>query len=168
MLDKINMILKNEQGQAIGFVHVSSDGDFDFPSLAFGTYYLRAEMPGVSSDQITVTLTEAQPHAEIVLTYSGNSILGINDQPSIVDQYRVYPNPVGDVLTLELSVKSDASATIEILNINGRSVQKISGELSTGGNTIRLHTASLPEGIYMYRITAPEGINLSGKLVKTR
>ena len=168
MLDKINMILKNEQGQAIGFVHVTAAGDFDFPSLALGTYYLRAEMPGVTSDQITVTLTEAQPHAEIVLTYSGNSILGINDQPSIVDSYRVYPNPVRDAFNIELSVKSDASATIEILNFTGRSVQKISSDLSSGGNAIRLQTASLPEGIYMYRITAPEGINLTGKLVKTR
>jgi hypothetical protein len=168
MLDKINMIIKNEQGNPIGFVQVASSGTFGFPSLAYGTYHLRPEMPGAASDQVTVTLSAANPHAEVVMTYTGNSILGIKDPQGIVDNWRFYPNPVRDHVTIELSVKRDAQVIVEIINLMGQTVAKTDAEISGGSNSVRLNTGSLPEGVYTFRITSADGINLTGKLVKTR
>jgi PKD repeat protein len=168
MVDKINMILLNDQNQPIGFSSVSAAGTFGFPTMAYGTYYLHAEMPGVTSDYVMITLSAEKPHADVVMTFSGNSILGIGNKVSVVDSYSVYPNPVTDHLTINIDMKQDVVANAELYNMTGQLVVKSQAILNQGNNTVRIHTAALQSGIYSLRIYANEGMILSTKVVKTR
>ena len=168
IIDKVNMILMNEQGAAIGFTRVSTAGSFDFPSMAYGTYYLHPEMPGVASDQVMITLTPENPHASVVMTYNGNSIQGMKDEPSLADAWNVYPNPVTDHLTLSIDMIRATKAEVGIYNLTGQLLSGNSVVLHDGNNRISLSTASFPAGLYTLRVYSAEGVNIHAKLVKTR
>jgi|GEM_PF-393997 len=168
MLDKVNMILMNEQGSPIGFTQVSTSGDFDFASLAYGTYLLHPEMPGITSDLITVTLSAEQPHADVVMTFTGNRILGSKDDPLPVSNWKVFPNPVTDRVSISLDLNQGTMASVEIISLTGIRMAFSSMSLQAGGNLITLEASSLPEGIYLLRIHSAGGLNVSTKFLKIR
>ena len=168
MIDKVNMILLNADGKAIGFTKVSTAGTFAFPTLTYGTYYLHPEMPGVNSDYIKVILTIEKPHANVVMTYSGNRIIGISDDATLVNHYVVYPNPVIDNLTVRIDMSHGTKAEATVYNLTGQIVISAQVLLNAGNNDFVLSTASLPPGIYSLRIHSREGLILTNKLVKPR
>ncbi|HNY02856.1 MAG TPA: PKD domain-containing protein [Bacteroidales bacterium] len=163
--DLIDMILMNNLGQAIGFTRVSESGSFSFPSLDYGTYWLRPELPGVSGDQIMVVLSAGQPHADVVMTYAGNKISGIDSPESVVSQWAVFPNPATDHVSLSLNLKRAVSAVAEIHNLAGQLMVSKQADLHTGSQQIDLSTAHLPSGLYTIRVYAAEGVNIHSKLV---
>jgi PKD repeat protein len=167
MVDKVNMILMNEQGTPIGFTHVTSAGVFDFTSMAYGTYYLHPEMPGVTSDNIKVILTPEKPHADVVMTFSGNKIMGINDKVTLANSWLVYPNPVAGDLNITIDMKKGTEAEVNIYNLTGKLVYRTEITLNAGNNPVVLTTSSLPSGIYSMRINSVDGIVLTTKIIKT-
>jgi PKD repeat protein len=168
MMDKVNMILMNDQGLPIGFTSVSSSGVFSFPSMAYGTYYLHPEMPGVSSDRIMITLTPEKPHADVVMTFSGNKILGMRDEVTLVNHWSVYPNPVTENFTISIDMKQGTQAEIEIYNMAGQRVVNAAVTLHDGANKLEFSTSALPVGIYSLRFLSNDGMNISTRLIKTR
>ena len=168
MVDKINMIIMNAQGKAIGYTAVSESGVFSFPSLAYGTYYLHAEMPGVTSDVVMITLTAEIPHADVVMTFSGNKITGVKDEISLANHWSVYPNPVAGNLQVSIDMKQGTHAKASIYNVSGQLLINSDIELLNGSNSLTLPTAALPAGVYTLRLFSKEGLNLNAKIVKTR
>ena len=167
-LDKINMMLMNDQGNPIGFTEVSITGAFSFPSLAYGSYTLHAEMPGVVSDYVNVTLAADQPQAVVGMTFTGNKILGMRDESSMVSGWSVYPNPLADKLTISIKMKQGTTAEIAIYDLAGKKVASSNVVLNTGANAIEMPANTLSAGIYMLQIYSRDGLNISTKLVKTR
>ncbi len=163
--DLINMILFNNLGQAIGFTRVSASGSFSFPSLTYGTYILHPELPGVSADNILVILSESQPHAEIVMTYSGNKILGMGSPNDLVSRFNIFPNPATDHVSISLTLTRSMPVVAEIHNLTGQRMVSKSFDLRSGSQQIELSTAHLTPGIYTLRIFAKQGVNLNVKLV---
>jgi hypothetical protein len=168
VIDKVNMILMDAQGNAIGFTRVSISGTFNFPTMAYGTYLLHPEMPGVTSDQVMITLTPENPHAEVVMTYNGNSIMGMKTETSIVNSWNVYPNPVIDQFTFTVDVNKAIKAEVGLYNLHGQLLSGSSVVLYDGNNKIPISTASLPVGLYTLRIYSSEGVNILTKVVKVR
>lgn len=168
LIDKINMILKNEQGNPIGYTQVSSTGAFSFPSLAYGTYYLHPEMPGVTSDQVKIVLSAQKPHADVTMTFTGKSILGIGEKVSLANSWSVYPNPVIDNMRVNIDMKKDVKAVLDIYNLTGQMVVSTPVILKTGNNNIEVSTASLSQGVYSLQIKSSVGFILTSKIVKTR
>jgi hypothetical protein len=136
--------------------------------MAYGTYLLHPEMPGITSDQVMITLTPENPHAEVIMTYNGNSILGMNRETSIVNSWNVYPNPVIDQFNLSIDVKQSVKAEIGLYNFNGQLVSARPVVLQDGNNRIPVSTASLPVGLYTLWLTSSEGVNIVAKVVKTK
>ncbi|MEI7897719.1 MAG: PKD domain-containing protein [bacterium] len=168
MVDKVNMILLNSQGKAIGFTPVSTTGEFDFSTLAYGTYYLHAEMPGITSDYVMFTVSAAKPHTDVVMTFTGNKILGIGETAALASSWSVFPNPVVEKLTINIELKQGINAEAGIYDMTGRLVENKRVFLNEGINTIDISTASLPSGIYFLRLFSKEGLLFSTKLVKTQ
>jgi len=168
MVDKVSMILLNAQGTAIGFTNVSIAGEFNFPTLAFGTYYLHPEMPGITSDNVMIELTPEKPNAEVTMTFVGNSILGVKEEISMVSSWNVYPNPVNDKVSVDLNIKQSSTVQAEIYDLTGHLLVMKQVSLMRGGNHFELAVSSLPTGLYSLRIHSAEGMNLVVKLIKTR
>ncbi len=165
-VDNINMMLMDERLTAIGFSGVSSSGDFNFPSMDYGTYYMRAELSGVISDNMKVEITPEKPHVDVSLTFSGNSILGLEDAHAAEYLLAVYPNPVSDKLNISLHLLSSTIVDIEIYAITGQLVYKNMESISAGQNTFTIPFNNFPGGLYTLRIYSMDGINIVRKVIK--
>jgi PKD repeat protein len=165
MLDKMMMLLMDEEGHAISFDQVSESGSFNFPSMAYGTYYLYAEMAGITSDYIIVVLTPEKPHADVVMTFSGKTILGIGNKYPELEAGVIYPNPATDKVNLTLNLKEGAQLKVEIFNQGGQITSSMMKSLDPGKNVLTLSVSELAPGFYTLRLTSENGINISRKLL---
>ncbi len=165
-VDKVNMLLKDDQGEAIGFTRVNEDGSFNFSEMAFGTYYLYPEMPGITSDQIAITLTAEKPHAEVNMTFTGNKITGFSDETDILTGWSVYPNPVDDALTLSIDLKQSSDVQLGIYTLEGRQLYQMQVSLNPGRNQVSINPSHLQAGMYLLKVMSNDGIRIVTKVIK--
>ena len=166
VVDKVTMLLMDNNLNAIYYYKVNSEGDFTFPTLSFGTYYLRAEIPGVTSDVVKVEISQANPVASVTLTFSGNRILGIDEPSAALTAGTLYPNPVSDVAYLSIKTKKAMTIQIDLYNLAGQLVVHSQKALDSGETTIPVLVSMLPQGIYTLRVHSDEGISIIRKLIK--
>ncbi len=166
LIDKVTMLLKDSQGNVILYSQVDEAGLFEFPQLAYGTYYLYAEMAGCNSQSIMIVIDEATPTATVNLKLSGNNILGRNDQ-LVLDAGVVYPNPVKETAHIAIRLSKASDLNIEILNMSGQVVDYLNESIGTGENLVSIPVKNLAPGIYSLRIYTSDGLLLNRKLVKT-
>jgi hypothetical protein len=77
-----------------------------------------------------------------------------------------YPNPVNDLVTIPLYLKSSMSLTVEVIDVTGRIVlQRELGTRNSGVQEIQLNLEQLTQGNYFYRIRGDQG-EAGGKLQK--
>ena len=162
------MLLQNEDGITISFDRVSIYGSFAFPTLAYGTYFLHAEMAGITSDYVKVILTAEKPHADVVMTFSGKNILGINNLHPELEAGVIYPNPASDKFNLALNLTEAVTVKVEIFKQTGQLTSSMIKSLGSGQTLLTLSASGMAPGFYTLRISSDKGINLSRKLLITR
>ena len=127
-----------------------------------GTVTLKAAVTanaGVPERTATITLTTiggtgTAVDATITITQAGTP-LSVPTQTPLA----IYPNPVGNILTIE---GASTSLQISIMDFSGRQV--VYSELSTGQNT--LDVADLPSGLYVIIVHGEEGEVFTGQIFK--
>ncbi|MBE0649008.1 MAG: PKD domain-containing protein [Bacteroidales bacterium] len=167
-VDKIIMLLMNETGEAISYSQVDPEGVFDFSDLDYGIYYLRAEMAGCESDIIKVTITAGNPVVDVVMTFNGNHILGVNENKQTMEAGEIYPNPVRDQAQISIKLTEGTQVYVELFNLSGQQVYQRTEYLNAGPATIAVPVGQLKEGLYTLRIYTDSGLNLSRKLLKAQ
>ncbi|MCW3071772.1 MAG: hypothetical protein JWO44_1662 [Bacteroidetes bacterium] len=87
------------------------------------------------------------------------------EQLSIENGIVIYPNPATNEITIELTLTETNNTFIEIKNILGQTVKKITNDFSPGKNIIEIYISDLPKGLYFVQVQ--NGAKLSGqKIVK--
>jgi len=71
--------------------------------------------------------------------------------------FAIRPNPVLDVLTVDLHATSSESARMEVLDLTGKVVRTEQARLLAGTNTLRLDVSGLETGTYLLRLVGPNG-----------
>jgi len=165
IMDKMMMLLLDEEGHAISFDRVTESGSFTFPSIDYGTYYLYAEMAGITSDYIKVVLTPENPHVDVVMTFEGKNILGISNIHPDLEAGVIYPNPATDKVNLTLNLQVASKLKVEIFNQKGQIISSMIKSLDPGKNVLTLSVSELASGFYTLRITSEQGVNISRKLL---
>lgn len=77
----------------------------------------------------------------------------------------VYPNPVQDVLNVTVSTSKSEIATVSILDVSGKLVQKETKSLGKGSSILQISTSQLPQGIYFLNVVS-NGIQSLEKFTK--
>jgi PKD repeat protein len=163
--DEISMLLSDEQGNFIGFRRVNASGTFNFNGMAYGTYYLKPELPNVPGDQVKVVLSATNQIANVTMTFNGNSISGVTELSS-VESFTAYPVPVKDVLSLNVRLVNSADLTAEIYNFTGQKMLSENLSLAKGENLVKLDMSSFSSGFYILKITSAGGIKIVQKIMK--
>lgn len=71
-----------------------------------------------------------------------------------------YPNPFNPVTTIKYSVPQAGHVTLEVFDLLGRQVRLlVDGAINAGEHAITFDAASLPSGMYLYRLTAGEEVS---------
>ena len=64
---------------------------------------------------------------------------------------KAYPNPVQDLVTVEILAPNAGAATFEVLDLTGRVRQTRKQELTEGLNEVEFRLGTLPTGVYLIR-----------------
>jgi hypothetical protein len=78
----------------------------------------------------------------------------------------MYPNPVNDILSVNLDAKASAKATLVLYDLNGRIVVSENAIITTGMNTISINTSTLNSGFYIAEIQVNGQAVSHAKLLK--
>ena len=87
------------------------------------------------------------------------SLVGLEEAEGAILQTLAYPNPVNDMLNLEISMLESTHANISVVDMLGREVISL-GEvaLATGNNKFEINTSNLSNGVYFVKIISNSGI----------
>jgi hypothetical protein len=87
------------------------------------------------------------------------SLVGLEEAEGAILQTLTYPNPVNDMLNLEISMLESTHANISVVDMLGREVISL-GEvaLATGNNKFEINTSNLSNGAYFVKIISNAGI----------
>ena len=87
---------------------------------------------------------------------------GIRDVPSTVNRIRIWPNPAGEILNVDISDESlQGPFTITVFDTGGRMVMREKNSSSLG-------LSKLPEGIYFLVVEAGGKRISSNKFIRMR
>ncbi|MEQ3662892.1 MAG: T9SS type A sorting domain-containing protein, partial [Flavobacterium sp.] len=131
-------ILANETGVSVAAFTLKT---YNFTPSSTGVYYfgLRNYTPA----------NAAGTHAVIVDNFTVDQLLSSNSFTE--SSFRVYPNPVNDILTIVNELSSNSKLTI--VDINGRIVKQVSSSTSLTS----INVSDLNSGIYFVNIETEEG-----------
>lgn len=85
--------------------------------------------------------------------FSYSNIVAVKMGSTVKNDIQVYPNPVKDVLRLELSYTENQKGTITILDEFGRKVRSINDNFIKGSNVKSINLTQLNSGTYYVLIT---------------
>lgn len=91
-------------------------------------------------------------------------ITDIRDKKEDLLEVNIYPNPITDYATFEISSKTPTSVVLNIYNNSGRIIKTLTANNSTVNKQIRWNTKDVSMGFYYYRLTAGKKF-YSGKLI---
>ena len=87
------------------------------------------------------------------------SLIGLNDVENNISSLNVYPNPVKDIATLDITLSESSTATIQVVDLMGRTVIDLGTKsFKAGQSSIELNTNTLSNGMYFVKINSNNGI----------
>lgn len=87
------------------------------------------------------------------------SSIGLNDVENNISSINVYPNPVKDIATLDITLSESSNATIQVVDLMGRTVIDLGTKsFKAGQNSIELNTTNLSNGMYFVKINSNNGV----------
>lgn len=169
-LSNIEIVLLNENGSPLTYIRTTEEGYFEFTGLPFGTYIVHAEILGVNSTHMPVTLTADNPTSNISIIVANNeAMLGISTVSADVDQIGdIFPNPVSGNGKLLINAKKDANVNLIITNQYGQQLSVSQLFLKQGSKTVTIESSQLNAGIYFITVQTKDGIKQIRKFVKVR
>ncbi len=78
-----------------------------------------------------------------------------------------YPNPASSILNIEFVATNNSSSSIEIYDMQGRTVQTINnGVIEAGLQTVAIDVANLSKGVYFYKVINGAEISMNKFIVE--
>lgn len=152
LLEDVAVILFNEEDNCLTYIKSNNEGVFEFTGLAYGTYKVMAEVPGMFTYPSSITLTEESPNVEdiSIVVYDDEIPHGIGNDIGIriAGLGDLYPNPARAYTNLELNLLESGYVQIFILNQAGQLAGKYSKNCTTGNHILQINTSDLSAGMY--------------------
>jgi hypothetical protein len=86
--------------------------------------------------------------------------MGVQSENVTVDEYQLYPNfpnPFNAGTSIQFDLKKSALVVLDVVAVTGVVVRElVHSELKQGRHRVRFNAASLPSGLYFYRLSASE------------
>jgi hypothetical protein len=99
---------------------------------------------------------------------SGEKKYGFTIQPDGKQGFfsiRIYPNPVKELLNIDVSLTDDAKVSYEFLNLLGQTVMRFDDSFSKGISMDEINVTELDKGIYLVRVRVNDGV-LTTRIIK--
>ncbi|PKP49974.1 MAG: hypothetical protein CVT94_03260 [Bacteroidetes bacterium HGW-Bacteroidetes-11] len=156
-----------QQGEVVAYDYTDASGYFSFSNLPYETYSLKAEIAGLFSNTIQVSLTDFQNQSlGLNLEVSASGIFGIGEgETREFKEISVYPNPVNDFVNIELNSINNSSIICEVISSTGVPLSIHKNKLQPGRNSFIINLKDLTPGFYMLLFKSDEGVILDKKKI---
>ena len=121
--------------------------------VEFGTKYNTGNRLG---DDFNTIVIDGKVYLHVI-----SPVLEPTDFPKGYELEQNYPNPFNPTTTIGFTVVNPQNISVDVFNIHGQHIQNIfNGMVSTGRHEVTFDAAGLPSGIYLYRLTTRNGIQV--------
>lgn len=93
-----------------------------------------------------------------------NAQLSNTQDPALANSIKVYPNPSNSVLNVSILENYDFDTKLQLFNVNGQLVAE--NAIQRGGFNAQFETATLPEGVYLLKISNLNGFATKRVVIK--
>jgi hypothetical protein len=154
----VSVLLFNNQEAPVTHTLTAADGSFAFPDIAYGTYKVVVEIPGLEQGEKWVTIGPDKPSVgNISFEVGENGILAAVKNIGKPIESVVYPNPAKEQISLSLSLEQGARGLLTLSTPDGRVVMTQPLELTGGGQTISIPLEGLSPGVYALQAITGQG-----------
>lgn len=162
----LSILLLNANKQPVSHATTNAQGDFSFPSVAYGSYFLHAEHPGLYTTDIPVTLSSTMPGITQNMTINSTSIFaaGLAEAKADLTSLSLFPNPVSlanSQFTLSVKLDKPSTATVELMDGTGRVVRAGQERFNAGASSVTIGINSLAAGLYRVNVRLEDGSTMS-------
>lgn len=163
--------------EVVAFQYTNEDGEFDFPSLPAGSYWVLVDVPGapLSSDFDDYLIEVPETDGtftftwDIEVTASSEGIFFNITRPLSINEkslsLELYPNPASQLVYLDQLTNQSGNAYYQITDMAGK-LRKSGNTLKGQRTAIELH--DLAEGVYLIRVADDSGKAETKKLIIRR
>ncbi|MEI8006244.1 MAG: PKD domain-containing protein [Bacteroidota bacterium] len=145
-----------------------ASGNFRFPDLPFGRYFLFVESTGRFSKFTAVTISADSPFADSVLVeiYDRN-ILGINEITGKADVVAglPFPNPSTGNISIPVTVKKQVELVCSVLSIQSVALIESRSDFTAGSYILQTDLSALSPGIYILVLRTASGEKISTRKI---
>jgi PKD repeat protein len=138
------------------WITADNNGNFNITDLAYGTYRLMADEPGMTCVPVEFTLSEATPGVDIALVM-GDDITGIATPITSILQGDVYPNPASTQANLHIQLNDAARLSYSLVTVTGQLVWSASDNSAAGQRTLQIPVSGLSKGMYLLNVYGENG-----------
>ena len=163
---KVNLDWKVLYNQAVQYIDVQRSAD----GINFTTIDRIPPLDSEQSQNVLYNYTDDEGlpirtvYYRVKLTSTGNSvkyssIIRIEQAAAVVNRMAILPNPVRDVMQLQVAAKEDNMIRIDVVDQSGKLVISRRGQVQKGNNVFTMEDiANHPLGIYMVVVTMGEEV----------
>jgi PKD repeat protein len=139
----------------------NASGQFQVSNLAYGTYRLFSDIPGMLCVPVEFSLSPETPEVMINLVMGDlvTSLVTANEAIS----GDVYPNPVADIAHINLNLASSQDVNVSLIAADGKTVYSSTQVLQSGKQVITIPTTSIANGFYFLKL-----IGLNNHVISVR
>lgn len=136
------------------FCHQQTDrlGQFEINDLPFGTYQIYPQIPGFTTEAITVIISDENTssngiHFEIK---NGQISSGVNES-SLVQLLHIFPNPANNLINISYDFQANGSLESRIVDMSGRLISSQTHAAMNSSFT-QIATTDLKDGLYLLEL----------------
>jgi PKD repeat protein len=164
----VQVMLLDLNDNPLQYTFSDEDGRFTFDDVAYGTYKVYAEVLDKATIPYLVTIGAEQIEKDniLLLVETAQVISGLDEQlNTTIRSLRIYPNPVTDVVYVELNLTTGSDVHIAVTDITGKVIVEEILNGNSGEQLKRISMASQQAGIYFVRIVQGD-LNKTIKIMK--
>lgn len=121
--------------------------------IEFGNKYNTGDRRG---DDFNTIVVNGKVYLHVI-----SPVLEPTDFPKGYELEQNYPNPFNPTTTIGFTIVNPQNISVDIFNLHGQHIQTVfNGMLSTGRHEVTFDAAGLPSGVYLYRLTTRNGIQV--------
>ncbi len=155
----ITILLSDQYGTPKDYTISGDGGTFVFPNLAFGTYRITYDIPGIQSPDIWVTLSPENPeHLQVVLIVE-NSVAVI--EPTSIE-VSIAPNPAKHEINITVPATL-SSFDVQVVDMQGRIVK--AGSVRSNNGILNIEVGQFASGLYHINLRSNDQVYF-GRFVK--
>jgi len=93
-----------------------------------------------------------------------NMLVGLGGTKEVVSLLKIYPNPAGDILNVDITTEMRGIYSFRIFNQSGQIVER-QEEFLNESSTISINTENLKSGVYFLQVSCDQGLDATSKFV---